>query len=152
MLQWTLGYTFLFQFWFPWCVCPEVGLLGHKAEAIKLLEENIGKTLSDIHHSRILYVWSACFYLPPPNFSIYFLPFSYCIIAGCCKLNKWIFDIWVVAIFSHLLFAPWLCVFVFLFKTFVWSTLQICSLYLLHLMSCFERFSLFQRIKVNLYS
>ena len=20
----------LFQFWFPWCVCPEVGLLGHK--------------------------------------------------------------------------------------------------------------------------
>ena len=32
-----------------------MGLLGHKAEAIKLLEENIGKTLSDIHHSRILY-------------------------------------------------------------------------------------------------
>ena len=28
---WTLGYTCLFQFWFPQCVCPEVGLLGHMA-------------------------------------------------------------------------------------------------------------------------
>ena len=25
------GYTCLFQFWFPWCVCPAVGLLGHMA-------------------------------------------------------------------------------------------------------------------------
>ena len=31
MLWWTLGYTCLFQFWFPWYVCPAVGLLGHKA-------------------------------------------------------------------------------------------------------------------------
>ena len=29
-LRWTLGYMCLFQFWFPRCVCPEVGLLGHK--------------------------------------------------------------------------------------------------------------------------
>ena len=29
MLRWTLGCTCLFQIWFPWCVCPEVGLLGH---------------------------------------------------------------------------------------------------------------------------
>ena len=27
-LWWTLGYTCLFQFWFPQCVCPAVGLLG----------------------------------------------------------------------------------------------------------------------------
>jgi len=27
----TVGYTCLFQFWFPRCVCPAVGLLGHKA-------------------------------------------------------------------------------------------------------------------------
>ena len=25
------GYTCLFQFWFPRCVCPALGLLGHKA-------------------------------------------------------------------------------------------------------------------------
>ena len=23
MLRWTLGYMRLFQFWFPWCVCPK---------------------------------------------------------------------------------------------------------------------------------
>ena len=38
---------------------------------IKLLEENIGKTLSDIHHSRILYD-------PPPR-----------ILEIKAKLNKW---------------------------------------------------------------
>ena len=27
----TLGYTCLFPFWFPQCVCPAVGLLDHKA-------------------------------------------------------------------------------------------------------------------------
>ena len=31
MLWWTLGYTCLFPFWFPQCVCPAVGLLDHKA-------------------------------------------------------------------------------------------------------------------------
>ena len=28
VLRWTLGYTCLFQFWFPRCVWPAVGLLG----------------------------------------------------------------------------------------------------------------------------
>ena len=27
----NIGYTCLFQFWFLWCVCPAVGLLGHMA-------------------------------------------------------------------------------------------------------------------------
>ena len=31
MLQWTLGCMCLFQIWFPRCVCPAVGLLGHMA-------------------------------------------------------------------------------------------------------------------------
>ena len=31
VLRWTLGYTCLFPFWFPQCVCPAVGLLDHKA-------------------------------------------------------------------------------------------------------------------------
>ena len=29
MLQWTMGYKRLFQFWFLQGVCPRVGLLGH---------------------------------------------------------------------------------------------------------------------------
>ena len=31
MLWWTLGWTCLFQIWFPRCVCPKVVLLGHMA-------------------------------------------------------------------------------------------------------------------------
>jgi len=45
--------------------------LNVRAETIKLLEENIGKTLSDIHHSRILYD-------PPPR-----------ILEMKAKINKW---------------------------------------------------------------
>ena len=42
-----------------------------KPETIKLLEDNIGKTLSDINHSRILYD-------PPPR-----------ILEMKAKINKW---------------------------------------------------------------
>ena len=45
--------------------------LNVKPETIKLLENNIGKTLSDINHSRILYD-------PPPT-----------IMETKAKLNKW---------------------------------------------------------------
>ena len=46
--------------------------LNVRPETVKLLEvENIGKTLSDIHHSRILYV-------PPPR-----------ILEIKAKINKW---------------------------------------------------------------
>ena len=45
--------------------------LNVRPETIKLLEENIGKTLSDIHHSRILYE-------PPPR-----------LMEIQAKLNKW---------------------------------------------------------------
>ena len=45
--------------------------LSGRPETIKLLEENIGKTLSDIHHSRILYD-------PPPRIS-----------EIKAKINKW---------------------------------------------------------------
>ena len=31
VLQWTLGYMYLFQFCFSWCVCSAVGLLGRMA-------------------------------------------------------------------------------------------------------------------------
>ena len=45
--------------------------LNVRPETIKLLEENIGKTLLDIHHSRILYD-------PPPR-----------ILEIKAKINKW---------------------------------------------------------------
>jgi len=45
--------------------------LNVRPETIKLLEENIGKTFSDIHHSRILYD-------PPPR-----------ILEIKAKINKW---------------------------------------------------------------
>ena len=45
--------------------------LNVRPETIKLLEENTGKTLSDIHHSRILYD-------PPPR-----------ILEIKAKVNKW---------------------------------------------------------------
>ena len=45
--------------------------LNLRPETIKLVEENIGKTLSDIHHSRILYD-------PPPR-----------ILEIKAKINKW---------------------------------------------------------------
>src|SRR5574337_1116331 len=45
--------------------------LNVRPETIKILEENIGKTVSDIHHSRILYD-------PPPR-----------IMEIKAKINKW---------------------------------------------------------------
>ena len=45
--------------------------LNIRPETIKLLEENIGKTLSDVHHSRILYD-------PPPR-----------VMEIKAKINKW---------------------------------------------------------------
>ena len=44
---------------------------NRRPETIKLLEENIGKTLSDIHHSRVLYD-------PPPR-----------VMEIKAKINKW---------------------------------------------------------------
>ena len=41
MLWWKLGRTCLFQIWFPWCVCPEVGLLGHMAVLFQVFLRNL---------------------------------------------------------------------------------------------------------------
>ena len=35
----------LFQFWFPWCVCPAVGLLGHKAVPFPVFLRNLHTVL-----------------------------------------------------------------------------------------------------------
>ena len=74
----TLFFIFFFQFWFPHFLTPYTKInskwikdLNVRPETIKLLAENIGKTLSDIHHSRILYD-------PPPR-----------ILEIKAKINKW---------------------------------------------------------------
>ena len=46
VLRWTLGYTCLFQFWFPQCVCTVVGLLGRMA----------------VHISPLKNIWSVSYY------------------------------------------------------------------------------------------
>ena len=35
----------LFQFWFPWCVCPAVGLLGHMAVLFSVFLRNLHTVL-----------------------------------------------------------------------------------------------------------
>ena len=51
MLQWTLGYTCLFQFWFSWCVYLEVGFYSFSSLAF------IITTDTDIQNSLcILYI------------------------------------------------------------------------------------------------
>ena len=41
----TLGYTCLFQFWFPQCVCLAVGLLGHMAVLFPFFLRNLHTVL-----------------------------------------------------------------------------------------------------------
>ena len=55
----------------PYTKIKSIKDLNVRPETIKLLEENIGKTLSDINHSRILYD-------PPPR-----------ILETKAKINKW---------------------------------------------------------------
>ena len=45
VLWWTLGYMCLFQFWFPRCVCPAVGFLGHMAVLFPVFLGNLHTVL-----------------------------------------------------------------------------------------------------------
>ena len=36
-----MGYLHLFQFWFPWCVCPGEGLLGHMTVLFPVFLRNL---------------------------------------------------------------------------------------------------------------
>ena len=77
MTPWTAAYQappsmrFSRQEYWSGVPLPSLKDLNIRPETIKLLEENIGKTLSDINHSRILYD-------PPPR-----------ILEIKAKVNKW---------------------------------------------------------------
>ena len=73
MLRWTLGCTCLFQIWFPWCVCPEVGLLGHM-EVLFLVFYSV------LIITHLQYVWYKSNYM-------------YDIIWILCDISKSLYDI-----------------------------------------------------------
>ena len=60
MLQWTLGYMSLFQFWFPRCVCPAVQSLGHMQFSTRKMNSPIKKWGNDLnsHFSKDIQVAS----------------------------------------------------------------------------------------------
>ena len=72
-IQWRIDNLFNKSCWENWSTtCKRMKLVNVRPETIKLLEENIGKTLSDRNHSRILYD-------PPPR-----------ILEIKAKINKWV--------------------------------------------------------------
>ena len=70
---WLCGYVCMLKMCYTYTKINSkwVKDLNVRPETIKLLEENIGKTLSDINHSKILYD-------PPPR-----------ILEMKAKINKW---------------------------------------------------------------
>ena len=84
MLQWTLGYTCLFQFWFLQCVCPAVGLHLISTISSDLIFGLIHKVLYVIVVQSLSCVWlfvtswAPCGSRSMPGFSVlpYLLEFA----------------------------------------------------------------------------
>ena len=96
VLWWTLGYTCLFQFWFLWCVCPAVGLLGCMAALLFIA--------SDFIPSPVISATGCCFFpgsMPSWNqnfLSVVSSQLISCSISGTC--HPWEF-FFLCGIFCH---------------------------------------------------
>ena len=95
----NIGYMCLFQFWFPQCVCPAVGLLSHKAVTQGFLNRSCGQvncqqpilSPTAVSHFYTTYTWGPSplsFFPPalPPCIFMYIFIYVYYMVLNSSQL------------------------------------------------------------------